>query len=477
MKKTYRAHPLMILMLLKPFLFVLIIPVLKGVVQYIISRRISGIISLEVLAFSVILAIAALKCRAFRLTVSGDVLTVKSGLFFVRKAVINISRLSSVQTLKDPIDTLFGSVTYRINTEAGAKGKADFEFKLKTADSEELSRLLYGEKAQTTLKFPVWKLAVMAATTSSALSGIIFSVPIINKTGKLLGVALSSMLFDEINTVSEQVETFFPPVVNAATLIFLLGYAVAFIRSFIKFINFRIFLKDDKLEIRSGFIVRRRTEFRKKSVNDVRIEQTAIMRMINRFSMKVSVGGYEDSKNEEAILVPCGRHGNIKRQFSLYFPFLAQDGRIIHAKRGKKTRSRFLYLPVLYTVITVLVCAALILLFPYFERLVLFLGAVALAVIAYYADLCLYNYRFGKIKLGTENVFAQSSKLMRTCELCCSKDKIGQIKLIRYKADIRNNTCKVVITIRSESADSIRVRHLDYDTVKSEIFGCFGIKQ
>lgn len=476
MKKTYRAHPLTILMLLKPFLFILIIPLIKGLVQYIISRRISGIISLEVVAFSVILAVAALKWRAFGITVSGDVMTVKRGVFFRRKAVINISRLSSVQTLKDPIDTVFGSVTYRVNTEAGAKGKADFEFKLKTSDSDELSRLLYGEEPKTILKFPVWKLAVMAATTSSALSGIIFSVPIINKTGKLLGFALNSMLFDEISTVSERVKTVFPPVVNAATLIFLFGYAVAFIRSFVKFLNFRIFLKDDKLEVRSGFIVRRRTQFRKKSVNDVRVEQTAIMRIINRFSMKVSVGGYEDSKNEEAILVPCGRHGDIKRQFSLYFPFLAQDGKIIHASRDKKTRSRFLLLPILYTGITVVVCAALILVFPYFERLVLFLGAVSLAVIAYYADLCLYNYRFGKLKLGTENIFAQSSKFMRTCEMCCSKDKIGKIKLIRYNADIKNNTCKVVITVRSESADSIRVRHLDYDKVKNEIYGCFGIK-
>lgn len=476
MKKDYRAHPLMILVFLKPFLFILIIPLVKGLVQYIISRRISGIISLEVAAFSAILAVAALKWHAFGITVSGDVMTVKSGVLFTRKSVINISRLSSVQTLKDPIDTVFGSVTYRVNTEAGAKGKADFEFKLKTSDSDELSRLLYGEEAKTVLKFPVWKLAVMAATTSSALSGIIFSVPIINKTGKLLGFALNSMLFDEINTVSEQVTTVFPPVVNAATLIFLLGYAVAFVRSFIKFLNFRIFLKNDNLEIRSGFIVRRRTQFRKKSVNDVRVEQTAIMRIINRFSMKVSVGGYEDSKNEEAIIVPCGRHGDIKRQFSLYFPFLTQDGKIIHASRNKKTRSRFLFLPILYTLITVVVCTALILLFPYFDRLVLFLGAVSLAVIAYYADLCLYNYRFGKIKLGSENVFAQSSKFMRTCEMCCSKDKIGKIKLIRYKADIKNNTCKVVITVRSESADSIRVRHLDYDTVKSEIYGCFGIK-
>ena len=34
MKKEFRAHPLMIVSLMRPFLFVLVLPVLKGVVQY-----------------------------------------------------------------------------------------------------------------------------------------------------------------------------------------------------------------------------------------------------------------------------------------------------------------------------------------------------------------------------------------------------------------------------------------------------------
>lgn len=47
MKKEFRAHPLMLVSLIKPFLFVLVLPVLKGVIQYIIKRRVTGVLTLE----------------------------------------------------------------------------------------------------------------------------------------------------------------------------------------------------------------------------------------------------------------------------------------------------------------------------------------------------------------------------------------------------------------------------------------------
>ena len=58
---------------------------------------------------------------------------------------ISVNKLSSVQTVLNPIDAVFRAVSYRINTEAGPKGKSDFDFKLSTKDSAEVSRLLYGE--------------------------------------------------------------------------------------------------------------------------------------------------------------------------------------------------------------------------------------------------------------------------------------------------------------------------------------------
>ena len=53
---------------------------------------------------------------------------------------------------------------------------------------------------------------------------------------------------------------------------------------------------------------------------------------------------------------------------------------------------------------------------------------------------------------------------------------MGQIKLIRNIPDVPCKTCKVVVTVCSESADSIKVRHLNYDEVKKSIAECYGVE-
>lgn len=47
MKREFKAHPFMILNYMKPFLFVLVIPLLKGIVQYILYKRATGILATE----------------------------------------------------------------------------------------------------------------------------------------------------------------------------------------------------------------------------------------------------------------------------------------------------------------------------------------------------------------------------------------------------------------------------------------------
>lgn len=475
MKREFRAHPIMIVNLIKPFLFVLVFPLLKGVIQYFTKGEITGVLTLELIAFAAITILAALRCCSFRLICGENTVTVKTGIILKSKSVISISKLSSVQTVQNTADAVFRAVTYRINTEAGPKGSADFEFKLSVKDSREVSRRLFGDKNPTAVKFSVFKVAVMAATTSSAVTGMIIGVPIINKAGKLLGLALDKMLYNEINNVSEKVVTYFPPIVNTITLIFLLAYAVSFFYSLFKYINFKLYLEKDKLEVRSGFFVRSRTSFKKESVKDVIIDQTPLMRVFKRYAMKVSVGGYGNSKSESAVIVPSGRRGEIKRQFSIYFPFLEPDGKLLHAKRDNRTRNRFLYFPKLYFIITLVLSTVLPLIFKSFNRLILFLTVVICCVIFYYAYLCIFEFRFGKLKMG-KNVYAQTVKGFNTCELYCPRENVGQIKLIRNIPDIPRKTCKVVVSVCSESADSIKVRHLNYEEVKKSIAECYGVE-
>ena len=474
MKKVYRAHPLMVLSLMKPFLFVLIFPIIKGVIHYLTDRTITGVVVFEILLFTVIAVTAILRGRAFRLIIEDDNVTVKTGFMFVKSATIKISQLSSVESRQNPLDAVFRSVTYSINTEAGRRNSSDFKFKLSVKNSREISEILYGNNESRRVKFSVLKIAILAATTSSAFTGIIIGVPIINKTGDLLGVGLSQMLFDEINNVSNKFSLYFPPIVNVISLIFLMAYGVSFLYSFLKYINFRLRINDEKLEIRSGFFVRSRISFKRSSVNDVRIEQTPLMLLFGRYAMKVSVGGYGDSKSESEVIVPSARLKEIKDDFKEYFPFLMPEGEAVRAPRSLFTRSRFLVSPSFFLIIVLAISITLALIFEDFGRLILFLSILALTAVFYYAYISLRIYRKGKIRLG-KTIFAHSIKGLRTCRLYCPKENVGQIKITRFFTDFSQNTCRVKIIVRSESADRIRVKMIDYTKIKQEIKKCYGI--
>lgn len=474
MNKIYKAHPLMVVSLMKPFLFVLLFPVIKGVIHYLTDRTVTGVIIFEILLFFIIALIAFFRWRAFRLIIDNDDISLKTGFIFVKRATIKISQLSSVESRQNPFDAVFHSVSYSINTEAGRKNTPDFKFKLSIKDSKEISTLLYGNKESQRVKFSVLKIAVLAATTSSAFTGLIIGVPIINKAGDLLGIGLSQMLFDEINNVSNKFSLYFPPIVNVISLIFLLAYGVSFIYSFLKYINFRLRLTDEKLEVRSGFFVRSRISFKRRSVKNVRIEQTPLMLLFRRYALKVSVGGYGDSKSESQVIVPSARLKEVTSDFKEYFPNLTPTGKKITPPRNGFTRSRFLVLPsfLLLGVLALSIISAY--LFADFGKLILFISLLALIAVFYYAYISIRIYKSGKIRFG-DTIFVHSIKGFRTCKLYCPKENVGEIKITRFFTDFSQNTCRVKLTVRSESADRIRIKMIDYSATLEEIKKCYNI--
>lgn len=475
MKKLYRAHPLMILSRMKPFIFVLVLPFIRGLLQYVTDREITGILRIELILFGLILLFCIFSWRSFKIEVKDDHITISSGYIFIKKASIKISALSSIQSERNVFDWFLRSVTYSVNTEAGSLRRSDFRFKLWVKDSKEISELLYNQENYEKYKFSALKVAILAATTSSAFSGMLIGVPIIKKIGDLIGVAIYQMLFDEINNVSNRFTTLFPPIVNVITMVFLIGYGISFGYSFLKYINFKLYLSDNKMEIRSGFFRRTRTAFSKRAVNNVRIEQTPLMILTSQYAMKVSIGGYSDSKSESAVIVPCGSKKEIKDAFNVYFPSFVRPDKKVKAPTNNFTKSRFLFMPAVYLVAILALSLALALIFVDFGKLILFLTAIALVVVFYYAYISLLECRFGQISLD-DTVFVHSTKGLRISELYCKKENVGEIIIKRFFTDFPQNTCRIRVTVRSESADSMRVRMLPYDKVKEEIYNCYGIE-
>ena len=155
MIKTYKAHPLMIFTFIRPTLIVLFLPVIKAIEQYLTERNFEGVTGFSIIVVASILALAVLRWRSYKIEYNTEtkILTVTYGFLFKSVTKLDINKLSSIQNTQNPIDYIFRSVTFKINTEAGAYNRTDFQFKLGLKKSKEFSVLLYGKTERKKVKY------------------------------------------------------------------------------------------------------------------------------------------------------------------------------------------------------------------------------------------------------------------------------------------------------------------------------------
>lgn len=473
-KTVFKAHPTMIIRLIKPYLFILILPLIRAVVQYIKNGEIDGLLPLEMTALAFVVGIAVAGWRSISVCVDGRRLTVKKGVLIKSCSVIDVSRLSSVSLRQNIFDCIFRSVSCSINTEAGRPQKSDFDIKLRLDDARKLYCMIYGEEKMKVIKFSALRIALLAATSSSAATGIIVGVPIVNRASDLVGVAISDMLLDEINNVSSKFSSIFPPIVNTVTLILLFAYGVSFFISFVKNINFKLKSAKNVIEVQSGLLTRKKIAFTKSNVNDVCIEQAPLMRMLKRHSMRVSIGGYGDGKGTKAVIVPIANRNELEKQLKLHFHSFAKIKAGSQPPQTLLNLNRLLLAPSAIALGIIGAVTMLMISFPYFDRLILFLGLVAMSINLYYGNVCYRNYKFGCIHVG-DCVFVSGSRGLKVRELYCDKNKVGIIKLLQTPADSRFKTCKIKLVVRSENADSVKIKNISIDDTIAQINSAYNL--
>ncbi len=465
-ERVIKAHPYAIAVFLKPFIFVLLIPFLRAFLQYLVDQKVTNVILNELLALAVLLAFSALRWYRFKIVVSDTRISIFTGLFIRRNAVIDIEKISTVEVVRNPFDYVFGSASVRINTEAGVLKRADYEMRVNVADANFLIEAASRLDTKIKLRFSVFRVALMAAATSSTITGMILLVPFIYKSGNLLGTAVEDVLLQRIEKVGERFGQYVPPVVNTITIIFLLCYFLAFLYTLSKYINFKVSVGEENMDVVAGLISRRHIRFEIKAINTIYIEQTVLMRLLKRCMLRIDIGGYGTGRGEKAVVVPSVRKKNVQEQLHHLFPNVNKNKEYIRPKKG--SRWRFFLLPVIWIIVTLSVAAVLGVIFTEFKELIWFLAVVTVVVLLYFCSLANYNYKHGKMSVD-EILYIKYSFWDKTRETYCDTSRLGIIYVTRFPLDRIFGTCNVKFTVCSEGAENTVIKHISYDRLFEQI--------
>ncbi len=475
----YKAHPLMILSYLKPYIFVLLIPAAQGLISYLMHGGLTTLIVGEAITAAVILALSVVKFLRCRLVLGGERIIVTGGVLLRVRSVIPTDKISSTFIRTGPLLRLTGAVEVRLSTEAGRPGKPDFKMILPRSVAPDLYALFPPDMG-TVVQFhpPAKRLIIMAAATSNSATGLLIAAPIISHTGKLLGAGMTELVYGTLNEVVSGVENparlLIPPIAGYIALAFLVGFGVSFFISVFKNLPFRMTRRGNNLTVVAGLIMKRHIRFQIGMVNSISIQQNPIMMFLRRYNVSISIAGYGgDYKGREtAMIIPAAQSDEVYALCGGLFPQIRpQPLRLRHPDCAVR---KFCTPPVIWMGVIPALAGLLSLWAAHFSDLIWFLAFVAEGINLVYIAVCVRRSRRGGLSIG-EEVCAFGARLFNLVELHCSDDNLGVLRVTEYPWDRWNRLCRVKLSVRSEHAESLNIPFLETQAVLQALREKYGL--
>lgn len=469
--RSFCAHPVAVLDYITPAFFVFLLPLVRASLNSLQNKEQPAVLFGEMAIFVVIIVLATIKWKTTHIITTKNGIKLTQGLFLHRKLEISNQKITVIETATDLRGKIFGCSVLRINTEAGAKGRADFQIRIYKKDALSLLRELGIKKSETVVRFSPLRVALAAASVSSVFSGLVFAAPVLKRIGDLLGTAIEQVVFDRLNALNK-VNELFPPAVNTAVTLLVGLYGIAFLILFCKTANFRI-KPSSVLTVENGLITRRFFLIRAASINSVIIEQTPIMRLFKRYLLKINIAGYENRKADNAVLVPsASRREKDKILESLFDANKANESKI---RPNISQRGRFYLIPSIFLVLSLAASVITAVLFVQFREFIVFCEFLLLLIIFYYFFLAEHNLKNNAISVD-EVIIAQYSKRSAVRTVFCNARKIGVIDICKWPRDRREGTCKIRIIQLVKNAEAVKLKHVPYEDAKTAFSEFYGYK-
>ena len=371
-----RTHPITILEFVSKYLFLLLIPVLRGLFYLLTTSHdfynwLAGAwVDLLVVLFILLASYLRWRFQFYRYDEQG--LTVRRGVLIRRTVTIPQSSISTLTVEESFYLRPFRAVHLLADTDAGPFQRADCQL---TLHREDACGLLERHGREPNLKprlyRPRWtELAFLSIIVSNTLTGVVFLATFINKAGELLGEEFQRCLLVGLEGVAGLL-AFLPQTGAVLALILMGGWLVGFARNFVRFIRFTVRREEGALTIRSGWLTRRTYSCRVDAVNFLDYRQSILTRMMGLYMVFVQCVGYGKG-GALAVLVPAADTRSCRRTMRMLLPEMAGRPRQIRPPCGSVIR--YAMFPFWACLLVPAAAAAACRLFPDWQQLIVFLG-------------------------------------------------------------------------------------------------------
>ncbi len=342
-----RQHPLAILRFTYRYLYLLLVPLLRGL-PYITTpeglyRWLRGT-WIDLTAVFLLLLLPFLFWLRYRYTLDEHQFIIQRGILIRRTSYVPRRQVATLLIERPWYLRLFGAVRLAIETDAGNRHTADFRLTVSRRHACDLLEQQPGGAYKPLHVYrPPWRrMFLLSLLCSNSLSGVLLLAIAFNQAGVLLGEGFQDRVIGDIETVAGYV-TVIPRTAALLALLVVAGWCVAAIGNVIRHAPFRAVRCADVLTIRTGSVIRRDYSCTVKSINFTDVRQTLVSRLLGLYMVFISGIGYGKVKNTMAVLIPvCRRRRAAREQYKLLPEFHKSP---VELKPSKYSLYRYAFYP------------------------------------------------------------------------------------------------------------------------------------
>ncbi len=225
---------------------------------------------------------------------------VRQGLVCRRTLHISAEDAASVEIERTPLLWLLGGRRVRVST-AGLRRRADVQMYLSASRTRDLfssDTHCRGYRASR------WPVLVMSLTGSNAAVGLLTAAPLLNRMGRLLGEQVTP---DVVGLFDRFISLGLPPTLRIVANVLVIGWGVAAVRNFLRYVGFRARRERGYLHLTSGLFTRRDVLIDNDKITALELRQTLTMRLLSLYTAVITAAGYGRDIGTRPVLIPAAR--------------------------------------------------------------------------------------------------------------------------------------------------------------------------
>ena len=300
---------------------------------------------------------------------------------------------------------------------------------------------------------------------SNPVTGLIFIVPVLSKSGKIVGSELTNdIIQSSLNSNKNLFALYFSPAVSALIIIIISCWMISVLMVFLRYARFRSYRLENFIAISRGVINKSFLMTKTDGITAVTINQSLFMKILNIYSAGIFVIGSNKIKGDRSMIIAPESREKI---YSGIYELTGIDPNETESIYAEKHHLwSYIYLPVILFVI----CLSGFIFSKMLGRLssvIRVLLTICMFLILWWLVFRCFAYKHSHIALCGKNISICTFEKLTLKTYIIPVEKIQTVEISQNIFQLKKDTCNIKLSLFAEKKSTHKIKQLDRKTAEN----------